>query len=70
MEPSLEQRLVEIESTVAHLEKLCDELNRVVVEQAKQLTKLQAQQNATADTLTTFELERIHADRAKPPHYQ
>ena len=69
MNETLEQRLIRVESSLAHLEKLCDDLNRIVAEQDKQLTKLQTLHRSTIDQLATFELERIHADHTKPPHY-
>lgn len=65
-----EDRLVRIETSLAHLEHLVEQLNQVIVEQAKAVTRLQAQQQAIAQTVETQELERIKATNAKPPHYQ
>ncbi|GDY20728.1 hypothetical protein LBMAG56_20740 [Verrucomicrobiota bacterium] len=69
MNETLEARLIRVESHLAHLEKLCDDLNRIVAEQDKQLTRLQFQQRTTTELLANQELERIHADHSKPPHY-
>jgi uncharacterized coiled-coil protein SlyX len=64
-----EQRLEQIESHLAHLERLYDELNQVVVEQAKTLHRLQAQERRLGATMEALELERIRSTNAKPPHY-
>ena len=69
MNESLEARLIRVESHLAHLEKLCDDLNRIVAEQDKTLTRLRTQQRTTTELLANQELERIHADHTKPPHY-
>jgi uncharacterized coiled-coil protein SlyX len=66
----LQKRLKQIESHLAHLERQYDDLNAVVIEQGKQLRKLQTVQQRTSQTVETIELERIKATSAKPPHYQ
>jgi uncharacterized coiled-coil protein SlyX len=63
-------RLEKIESNMAHLEHLVEQLNQVVVEQGRALSRLQAQQQQLASTVETQELERIKATNVKPPHYQ
>jgi uncharacterized coiled-coil protein SlyX len=45
-------------------------LNQVVLEQAKQLAKLQALQQRISQTVETMEMDRIKATNPKPPHYQ
>ncbi len=70
MSDPIAKRLVKLESNVAHLEHLCEQLNQVVVAQGKQLARLQAQQEQAGKTLATIELERIKANNPKPPHYQ
>ncbi|MEW6307119.1 MAG: SlyX family protein [Verrucomicrobiota bacterium] len=70
MAESIEERLVKIESHLAHVEKLVEELNGVVVEQGKQIARLQSQQQQIAATVESQELERIRSTNAKPPHYQ
>jgi len=64
------ERLEKIETHVAHLEHLVEQLNGVVVEQSRLLSRLQAQQQQLASTVETQELERIKNTNTKPPHYQ
>jgi uncharacterized coiled-coil protein SlyX len=64
------ERLTEIESNLAHVERLCEELNRVVIEQGKVIARLQAQQRKLAETIETQEGERIRETNPRPPHYQ
>jgi len=68
-EPTVE-RLVKIESHLAHLEQLVEELNCVVIAQGKSLARLEAKQTLLSQTVETQELERIKATNARPPHYQ
>jgi len=70
MDKDLAARLEKVESHLAHLEHQYDQLNRVVVEQSKQLTRLQAQQQKVSESVETIELERIKSTNSKPPHYQ
>lgn len=70
MDPELAKRLDRLESNVTHLERQYEELNQVVIEQAKVIRKLQSNQQRLADTVETAELERIKSTNAKPPHYQ
>ena len=64
------QRLEKIESHLAHLERHYEQLNEVVVEQAKLIQRLVAQQKKIVGALETAELERIKSTNPKPPHYQ
>lgn len=70
MPESIAERMVRLESNFAHLERLYEQLNEVVVEQGKWVSRLQAQQQQVIATLETAELERIKALNPKPPHYQ
>ena len=70
MSDPIAKRLVKLESNVAHLEHLCEQLNQVVVAQGKQLARLRAQQEQAGRTLATIEIERVKATNPKPPHYQ
>ena len=70
MDKEIAGRLEKLESHLAHLEHQYDELNKVVVEQARQLAKMQAQQQKVSDTVESIELERIKSTNPKPPHYQ
>ncbi len=67
---TLEERLQKLETHMAHLERLFDQLNQVVVEQAELLRRTQGQQHRLASTLEALELERIRSTNPKPPHYQ
>ena len=66
----LQRRLERIEAHLAHVERLHDELNEVVIEQAKLLKKLQSHVRRVSNAVETAELERIRATNPKPPHYQ
>ena len=70
MDKELAQRLEKLESHLAHLEHLYDQLNQVVLEQSRQLTKLQTHQQKISQTVESIELERIKSTNTKPPHYQ
>lgn len=66
---SLEQRLERIESHLAHVERLYDELNQVVVQQVDQLRRMQAQERRLSESMEAMELERIKSTNPRPPHY-
>lgn len=70
MEDTTEGRFIRIESHVAELEQLVEELNGVIVEQQKQIAKLQTQANSFSQMIEAQELERIKETSSKPPHYQ
>jgi uncharacterized coiled-coil protein SlyX len=70
MDQDLAERLTSIESQFAHLERLCEQLNQVVLEQGRQLTKLTSQQSRITETVESIERERIKETNARPPHYQ
>lgn len=65
----LEQRLEKIETHLAHLERLYDELNQVVVEQAETIHRMRTQERRLSATIEGLELERIRSTNPKPPHY-
>jgi uncharacterized coiled-coil protein SlyX len=64
------QRLEKIESHLAHLERQYEELNQVVIEQARLIARLQKETGKISDTVGTIELERVRGTNPKPPHYQ
>jgi len=70
MDEQLADRLEKIESNLAHLEHLCEQLNQVVLEQEREFAKMRLQQQKLANTIETIELDRIRSTNAKPPHYQ
>lgn len=59
-----------LEAKIAHLEYAYDQLNEVVVAQQKILTRLQADAQRLGDSMRTIEIDRIHSNTQKPPHYQ
>jgi uncharacterized coiled-coil protein SlyX len=70
MKNEFAQRLERIEASLAHVERLHDELNEVVIAQGKLLKKLQTQVGRISDSVETAELDRIKSTNPKPPHYQ
>ncbi|HMJ89190.1 MAG TPA: SlyX family protein [Candidatus Acidoferrum sp.] len=70
MDNSLEERLAALESHIVHLEHQHEQLNEVVVGQARVLARIQKELMKTSDAVETIELDRIRANNPKPPHYQ
>ena len=64
------ERLAQIEANLAHLERQVEQLNEVVIEQARLVEQLKKQVQRQSTTLESIELDRIKATNAKPPHYQ
>ena len=62
-------RLMKIESNLAELERLYDQLNHVVIAQGKALNRMRQRQEQISDTVETIEMDRIKSTNAKPPHY-
>ena len=70
MNDEVAERLTRLESTMAHLEHLTEQLNEIVVDQARQLDQLKKILQRQSQSLETIELERIRSTNPKPPHYQ
>jgi uncharacterized coiled-coil protein SlyX len=70
MDTALAERLQTLESHLAHLERQYEQLNEVVIEQGRVLTKIQRELAKTSDAVQTMEIERIRTNNQKPPHYQ
>jgi len=70
MADEISQRLERLESHIAHLEHQVEQLNGVVVDQAKLLERLKKEVQRTSSAMETMELERIKANNPKPPHHQ
>jgi uncharacterized coiled-coil protein SlyX len=62
-------RLRRIEAALAHVERLCDDLNSEVVRQGRELARLRAQLLKITRCVENAELERIRATNPKPPHH-
>ena len=61
-------RLDSLESHLAHLERQYDELNEVVVQQARELSRLRLQMQRVSSSVEGMEMDRIKATNPKPPH--
>lgn len=64
------QRMERLEANFAHLEHQVEQLNQVIIEQAKTIDVLKKQAQRQSQTLESMELDRIKGTNAKPPHYQ
>ena len=64
------RRLEKLESHAAHLERLVEQLNGVIIEQGKLLDRLKKEVQRQSTAMQTLELERIKANNQKPPHYR
>ena len=64
------QRMERLEANFAHLEHQVEQLNQVIIEQAKTIDVLKKQAQRQSQTLESMELDRIKSTNAKPPHYQ
>ena len=67
---SHEERLVNIESGLTHLEQLVASLNETIIEHDKTIQQLKTQVNRVAAGLETKEINSIKGNITKPPHYQ
>ena len=65
----LTERLARLEGSIAHLERLGDQLNQVITEQGRQLDRLQKRLDLIFQSLDNHELERLRNVAEKPPHY-
>ncbi len=63
-------RIVKIESAVAHLEQLTETLNETVIEQDKTLRRLNQQLEQLTERMTKDNADSIKSNNTKPPHYQ
>jgi uncharacterized coiled-coil protein SlyX len=70
MSDEISQRLERLEANSAHIEHQVEQLNQVIIEQAKTIDTLKKQAQRQSQTLESMELDRIKSTNAKPPHYQ
>lgn len=66
--PDLEHRLVRLESQLAHVDRLQEELNAIVTDQARQISKLHQQIRRLTESLEAAEADRILSTNPRPPH--
>jgi len=67
---SHEERLVNIESDLTHLDQLVESLNQTIIGQDKTIQQLQIQMNRLTSDLEAKEMDSIKGTVSKPPHYQ
>ena len=67
---SHEERLVNIESDLTHLEQLVESLNQTIIGQDKIILQLQTHLNRLTFGLEAKEIDSIKGTVTKPPHYQ
>ena len=63
------ERLVNIESALAHVEQLTESLNETVVEQAKSIRRLTQQMDQLTDRMAAEDMKAAKDNITKPPHY-
>jgi SlyX protein len=66
-----DDRIAELEMALAHQERLCDELNEVVLGQAGRLDALERRMAALLDRLSALDADGPAAPPAdvRPPHW-
>ncbi|MCW5557604.1 MAG: SlyX family protein [Verrucomicrobiae bacterium] len=62
-------RLERLEASVTHLERLCDQLNSVVIEQQRRLARMQKHLEQLTQHLESSDPERLRIPSEKPPHW-
>ena len=67
---SHEERLVNIESDLTHLEQLVESLNQTIIGQDKIIQQLQTKLKQLTSNLEAKEMDSIKGTVTKPPHYQ
>ena len=64
-----DERLVKIESTLAHLEQLTESLNETVAGQDKALRRLTQQMDQLTNRIAAEDAKAVKDNNPKPPHY-
>ena len=65
-----EERLVNIESDLTHLDQLVESLNQTIIGQDKIIQQLQIQMSRLTSDFEAKEMDSIKGTVTKPPHYQ
>lgn len=65
-----EDRIISIESSLAHLEQTIESLNQTVIAQEKTIQNLQNQITGLSTAAEFEQMEKIKSTIKKPPHYQ
>jgi uncharacterized coiled-coil protein SlyX len=69
MSDSNDERLVKIESSLAHLEQLAESLNETVIEQSKALRRLTQQMEQIQERAAEEDMKAAKENITKPPHH-
>ncbi len=71
MDPVLEQRLTDLESRVAHHERMAEEMSQILYQQGQTIDRLTLQLRRMRDQLAEVESGggRSPQDDRPPPHY-
>jgi len=64
-----EERLVNIESALAHVDQLTESLNETMVEQAKSIRRLTQQIDQLTERMAAEDMKAAKDNITKPPHY-
>jgi uncharacterized coiled-coil protein SlyX len=67
-EPEINNRLIDIEMSLANMQKALDDLSDVVIEQGKQINRLQ-KQNEFLKNVITQDVVKPLSEETPPPHY-
>ncbi len=65
-----EDRIISIESSLAHLEQTIESLNQTVIEQERTIQNLQNQITGLSSAAEFDQMEKIKSTIKNPPHYQ
>jgi len=65
-----EERIINIEANLAHVEQTLESLSQTIVEQDRTIQQLQAYFAKLATTAESQEMDKIEGTIKKPPHYQ
>lgn len=66
----IEPRLIDIEIALSNLERMVDDLNEVIIQQAKDITLLQKQNHYLIEALrNTQNVVKPLEEETPPPHY-
>jgi len=64
-----EERLVNIESALAHVDQLTESLDETLVEQAKSIRRLTQQIDQLTERMAAEDMKAAKDNITKPPHY-
>ena len=67
--PEAHTRLEQLEASVAHLERLTDQLNEALVDQSRQIARLQKRLELLGQSIETRDASQPTPPIERPPHY-